>query len=785
MINLDTKTLPGLTSAASISIDKWGVAHIRACNKRDLFLVQGYNAARDRLWQIDLWRKRGLGLLAADFGAGYLEQDRAAQLFLYRGDMQQEWNAYSEDAEEIATAFVDGINAYINALDDQPEALPPEFALFGTRPARWEAADVVRIRSHSLMRNGLSEVIRANVMSGAGAEIDLLRQALDPITDPFVADGIALDEIPLAVLDTFKLALAPVSFDETRLASTARDAMLWRKVAGTGDVVRDASAQGSNNWVIHGSRTATGRPIMANDPHRTHAVPSLRYLVHLTCPEFDLIGAGEPCLPGICIGHNGTSAFGLTLFFGHDQEDVYVYEINPDDPHLYRYGNGWERMTVVEQTVDVKGGGSATLVLRFTRHGPIVYEDQGRNRAYAIKSVWFDPGTAPYFTSIASMRTTNFAAFSRTMSRWGVPATNQVYADTTGTIGWVVAGFSPVRPNWDGLLPVPGDGRYEWDGYFPASELPVVSNPEKGFVATANEPNLPADWDHQSKQIGYEWLERSRSQRIHGVLGAGAEHTIASSGALQADSLSLPARRLTALLATLPSEDIAEAATIFSGWDHHLDIDSAAAALFEVWWSKHLRPAVFRLVTDDPAIQALLLPGDPESILSLLEQPDSRLGAEPLATRNCLIASSLQTALAECRRALGQDPETWRWGDLHQAHFVHATSGVYKDKPRPGGDIGPLEKGGSDSTPMNASYRTSDFRVTIGASVRVVIDVGAWDNSIWINTPGQSGDPRSSHYGDLAEQWSRGEFVPMLYSKERVDAVIEQRLNLIPGHERD
>jgi penicillin amidase len=780
-MNLDTKTLPGLSAAASISIDKWGIPHIRAANMRDVFFVQGYNAARDRLWQIDLWRKRGLGLLAADFGPGYLEQDKAARLFLYRGDMQQEWNAYSEDAEAIATAFVDGINAYIDSLAGQPEAMPPEFALFGTHPARWEAADVVRIRSHSLMRNGLSEVIRANVISGASAEVDLLRQALDPVTDPFVADGIALDEIPLDVLDTFKLALAPVSFDEARLASAADEAVLWRKVAGTGDVIRDAAAQGSNNWVIHGSMTATGRPIMANDPHRTHAVPSLRYLVHLTCPEFDLIGAGEPCLPGICIGHNGTSAFGLTLFFGHDQEDVYVYEIHPDDPDLYRYGDGWERMTVLDQHVAVKDGGGATLILRFTRHGPIVYADKTRNRAYAIKSVWFDPGTAPYFASIASMRTKNFADFSTTMSRWGVPATNQVYADQGGTIGWVVAGFSPVRPNWDGLLPVPGDGRYEWDGYFPAADLPIVSNPDKGFVATANEPNLPADWDHETRQIGYEWLERSRSNRIHDVLGAGGGHTVASSGTLQADSVSLPARRLTALLATLSSGIVGEAAAIFAGWDHRLDVESAAAALFEVWWSKHLRPGLFGLVTDDPKIQALLLPGDPETILPLLEQPDGRLGSDPVAARDGLIRSSLESALSECRERLGSDPETWRWGSLHQAHFVHATSTVYKDRPRPDGDVGPLEKGGSDSAPMNASYRTSDFRVTIGASVRVVVDVGSWDNSIWINTPGQSGNPSSSHYGDLAEQWSRGEFVPMLYSQARVDEVVEQRIDLVPG----
>ena len=782
-MNPQEVVVPGLTDETSISIDRWGIPHIRAHNKRDLFFSQGYNAARDRLWQIDLWRKRGLGLLAADFGPGYLEQDRAARLFLYRGDMKKEWMAYCEDAEEIATAFVEGINSYVDLANAGAVELPPEFMLFGTHPTRWHPEDVVRIRSHSLMRNALSEVIRANVVSRASAEIDELRQALVPATEPFVADGIALDEIPLEATDIFKLSLAAVTFDERRLAAPLEEAYLWRKVAGTGEIVRDSSAQGSNNWVIHGSRTETGRPILASDPHRLHAVPSLRYLVHLTCPEFDVIGAGEPCLPGICIGHNGTSAFGLTLFYGHDQEDVYVYEISPDNPNLYRYGDGWEKMTVLEEAVALKDGAKTTLALRFTRHGPVVYEDSDRNRAFAIKSVWFDAGTAPYFASIASMRTSRFADFRAAMAKWGVPATNQVYADKEGTIGWVVAGFSPVRPNWDGLLPVPGDGRFEWGGYFPAEKLPAVSNPGTGFLSTANEPNLPPGWDHATDQIGYEWLERSRADRIQEVLARSFAHTVQSSGALQADSTSLAARRLTNVLETIdgtPAESIAEARAIFSGWDHRLDVDSAAAALFEVWWSKHLRPALFRLVTDDAIVQALLLPGDPASILDLVEKPDDRLGRDPVAVRNNVMAHSLGAALEECRRTLGPDFHAWRWGSLHQAHFVHATSAVFSDKARPNGDVGPFEKAGSDSSPMNASYRTSDFRVTLGASVRVVIDVGEWDNSMCINAPGQSGNPSSIHYADMAARWSRGEFVPLLYSKARVDEATVHRVRLLP-----
>src|SRR5262245_30354289 len=544
--------IDGLRGPVIISIDRWGIPHIQATNETDLFFSQGFNAARDRLWQIDLWRKRGLGELAADFGPGYLEQDRGARLFLYRGDMKLEWSAYHPEAQAIATAFATGINAYIDLIQANVKAIPPEFKLFGTKPSRWRAADVVRIRSHSLMRNALSELTRAHVISGANAAVDLLRQNLDPAKDPVIPESIALDEMPMEVLDVFKLALAPVSFEDERLAACPNEATQWGKVTASGDMERDTTAQGSNNWAIHGSRTETGRPIMANDPHRTHTIPSLRYLVHLTAPGLDVIGAGEPSQPGICIGHNGTSAFGLTLFLGPDQEDIYVYELHPEDDGLYRFANDYEAMIVVEEKAAVAGFSETTHTLRFTRHGPVIFTDRKRRRAIAIRSVWFDPGTAPYFASIATMRAKSFVEFGEEMKRWGVPATNQVYADTSGTIGWLPAGFSPVRPNWDGLLPVPGDGRFEWTGYFPADELPTIVNPGKGFVATANEQNLPLDWDHTSKPIGYEWLERSRSERIHEVLSRDEPHTVQGSAALQTDSTSIVARRLAALLRTLP-----------------------------------------------------------------------------------------------------------------------------------------------------------------------------------------------------------------------------------------
>jgi len=781
-VSQESLVVPGLERAAEIAVDRFGVPHIRAESLTDLFFAQGFNAARDRLWQIDLWRKRGLGLLAADFGPGFLMQDRAARLFLYRGDMEAEWAAYgSPDMRAICEAFTVGINAYVALTEREPQRLPPEFAALGTRPSRWAVEDVVRIRSHGLTRNAISEILRAIILARSDAATDALRSHLDPPTKARLAAGLDLDGLGVEAIDLFKLAIAGVTFTKERLAATLAEAPRWSKVNELGEVVEDLAQTGSNNWVIHGSRTASGRPILANDPHRAHAVPSLRYLVHLKAPGFDGIGAGEPAVPGISIGHNGTIAFGLTIFCA-DQEDVYVYETERNAPDRYRYEGGYEAMQICGEVFAVKGEPNQTLRLKFSRHGPIIHEDAARRRAIAVKSVWFAPGGAAYLASLAAMRAKNFAAFRDAVGHWGAPSINMVYADVEGNVAWMPAGRMPRRPNWNGLLPVPGDGSHEWAGFAPQAELPLRFNPPEGFVATANQMNLPQDWPHARLPIGHEWSERSRATRIHEVLGATKGDSIASSRALQTDVTSLPARRLTRLLARLPRLDgeagIGQA--LLGDWDCRLTADSAAAALFEIWWMRHLRLKVLSRFSPDAAIAKLMLPGDMDGMLELVERPDARFGKEPGAQRDALLRETIAAAVGECRTKLGEDPGAWHWGALHHGFFEHALSNL--ELPGiPPLDVGPLPKGGSSSTPMHTGYRPSDFRITYGASVRVIVDVGEWDESVCLNSPGQSGDPRSPHYRDLAATWARGDYVPMLYSEAKIAPEITARIALLPG----
>ena len=782
-------SIAGLEQPAEIRIDRWGIAHISAESEADLFFVQGFNAARDRLWQIDLWRKRGLGLLAADFGPGYLAQDHASRHFLYRGDMAAEWAAYAPDSQAICAAFVAGINAYVELARSEPERLPPEFALFGTTPSLWQPEDVVRVRTHALTRNGASEILRSNVLTLSDAETDLLRVSIEPSTDLLVADGVTLADIPMAALKLFKLATAPVTFETARLQATMADVAVWTEVTDLGDVVRAVMEEGSNNWVVHGSRTGSGRPVLASDPHRAHAVPSLRYLVHLSAPGFNAIGTGEPTAPGVSLGHNGTTAFGLTIF-GADQEDVYVYRTNPDDNDAYRYQDDWEKIERVNDVFAVKGEADQTLTLSFTRHGPILHEDAEKHQVIALRSVWLQPGSAAYLGSLTAMRASSVEAFGDALTAWGTPSVNHVAADTSGTIGWFTAGSTPVRPNWNGLLPVPGDGSYEWDGFLPADQLPRAINPAAGFAATANEMNLPADRPVDAPSIGHEWAERSRATRIKSVLAKDTAHSVEAAMALQTDVFSRPAARICALidpaLATqaATSADLSLAADFLTDWNFKLEAGSGPAALFEVWWMLHLKPAIFSTLVPDPAVRLLLAPGDIDTMLTLLERPDHRFGDRPAMARDKMLCETLAAALADCRKRLGNDHCQWAWGQLHKAYFEHASTrlGLQPDgTPENAWDVGPLPLGGSRSTPMHAGYRMSDFRVTAGASVRLVMDVGDWDNSFCVNAPGQSGDPRSPHYADLAPVWAAGHYVPLLYSPERIAEETETVIRLVPA----
>ncbi|RYZ13402.1 MAG: penicillin acylase family protein [Alphaproteobacteria bacterium] len=770
----------GLTAPAEIVVDHWGIPHIFAGSTRDAYFLQGYNAARDRLWQIDLWRKRGLGLLSKSFGPSYVEQDRAARLFLYRGDMTKEWQAYAPKARASVEAFTAGINAYIGDVRAQARPLPIEFKLTGSTPEEWRPEDVLRIRSHALVSNVTSEVTRARVACAAGVGADELRRKLDPVTHKrAVPAGLNPCDIPKDVLKDYELGTRQVEFEAIKNKTQASIDPQTRLA----ELMDKQHYEGSNNWVVAPSKTETGRPILANDPHRTLGVPSLRYVVGLNAPGINIIGAGEPALPGVSIGHNADIAFGITIF-AMDQEDLYVYDTNPSDPNAYRYNGKWEKMTVDKQMIDVRGEAPREIELRFTRHGPVL-SSEGKNKAFAIRTIWQEPGLSGYFGSSRLTHAKTWDDFKDASHNWGAPPLNLVYADTKGNVGWAASGLTPVRKNWDGLMPVPGDGRYEWQGFFAKDMLPSVLNPKEGFFASANEYNLPSGYPAEERKVAFEWADPTRSVRIKEVLAANPKVSLLDSMKLQTDTVSAQARRFVKLLKDTPGGastiNVDHAIKLLTSWDGNETVDSPAAAIYEVWALRHLGKAVVARVTP-AAAREIVGNGHIEAILTYLEKPDTRLGPNPIQARNAIFIETLKAATDELAQKLGGEPHTWTWGRLHQAKWDPAISVLADPQLKAQMSIGPLQTPGSASTPRAQSYRAADFNVSAGASVRMVMDVGAWDNSVVMNTPGQSGDPYSAHYRDLFPLWAEGRYVPLAFSREAVDRVAEKVIRLTPAN---
>jgi penicillin amidase len=766
-VRQESRSVAGLQSPVEVLMDFWGVPHIYASSRRDMFFTQGYIVARDRLWQIDFLRKHRMGMLAKDFGASMVERDRAARLFAYQGDMEREWASYGPEARSDAEAFVAGINAYVGEVRAGKRPLPQEFKLVGTQPDLWQPVDIVRVRSHALTRNVGSELKRAQVACAAGLASDKLRAPLSPSSSTKVPVGLDPCSIPGDALRDYGTALNEVTLGlDGKVAALDSD---FNFFAETGDFNRN----GSNNWAIGPSKTATGRPILANDPHRQYTVPALRYISHINAPGYSAIGANEPFIPGIATGHNDKIAFGYTIF-AIDQEDLYVYETNPASPNQYRYKGGWEDMRVVTETVEVKGEAPRQVQLKFTRHGPVTYADPNNHRAYAVRSVWSEPGTSAYLASRIYNTGANWKDFGEALSRWATPTLNFVYADTDGNIGWQVAGLAPVRPNWDGLMPVPGDGRYEWGGFQPLDKLPSQLNPATGFVATANEMNMPSDYPSAERKLGFEWADGSRANRIKSVLASKAKLTLQDSMALQMDDHNEMAERLAALLAGVSPTDssLKAAVTLLQEWDKNDSRDSAAAALYQVWTSRHLGRTVVEAAA--PKASTIIGSANLGGIVHYLET------ARDSAQRERLLLTSLGDAVKDVERLLGSDMSQWAWGRIHRADFQHPFAAMGNPASRAQFSIGSLALGGSGQSPHAASYDSRTFNVTSGASWRMVLDVGEWDNSRAINTPGQSGDPHSPHYRDLFPLWAEGQYIPLLFSRPAVESATDLRMSLSP-----
>lgn len=777
--------IEGLNAPVDIKVDQWGVAHIYAQNEADLFFAQGYYAARDRLFQFEVWRRQSTGTVAEILGSREVKRDLGTRLFQFRGDIETEMAHYHPRGVLIIESFVKGVNAYIKRTKDNPDLLPMEFGLLNIEPEYW-TPEVVISRHQGLLGNIGTELSTARAVAELGAEqVQQLswfhpqkpQLAIDPTIDP--------DLFKEDILEVYNAYRRPVRFQPEDIIGDARnDLESYRGLAEAEgkrwqqDAEEGLTNIGSNNWIVSGAHTASGYPVMANDPHRTQAVPSLRYMVHLNAPGWNVIGGGEPEIPGVSIGHNDHGAWGLTVF-RTDAEDLYVYQTNPDDPNQYWYKGAWENMKIIQDTIPVKGQDPVVVDLKYTRHGPVVFEQESSHTACAVRCGWLEYGGAPYLASLRMDQAKTFEEFRAACNFSHIPGENMIWADRKGNIGWQAVGIAPIRKNFSGMVPVPGDGRYEWDGYLPIIAKPNAYNPEGGIFATSNENVTPKDYEHW-EAIGFSWSDPFRGNRVREVLASGRKHSLADMARLQTDYLSIPARTLVPLLQsfTFEKEQMAAAKAYLMAWDYQLTPNSIAAAIY-VEWENALSDAVYSRVV--PAAGRGLIRLQLQQVIDYLLMPDGHFGADALATRDQILKDALQIALKNLRTRVGEDMEQWQYGQEKLKHIVlkHPLSPAVSADVRAQLEVGPTPRGGYSHT-VNSTG--GNYNQSSGASFRVIVDTGDWDRCLATNAPGQSGDPQNKNYKNLFDTWAKDQYFPLFFSEEKVSSVTSELLRLTPGN---
>ena len=778
-------TLDGLDKPVEILKDHWGISHIYAETEHDLFFAQGYSAARDRLFQFEIWRAQATGTVAEILGSRAVDRDHGTRLFKFRGPMHEEMNHYHPRGVDIITSFVHGVNAYIDEALQDPDSLPLPFKLLDIQPKHW-TEEVVISRHQGLLGNISLELSTGRAVCAIGE--DKVRELRyfhphDPILtlDPLIDCDSLLNNDILHLYNSYR---RPIRFqpDDIALAQYRNTEEAYETIA---DILieeeRDLQKRsiddiGSNNWVVSGDLTQDGWPMMINDPHRSQAVPSLRYWSHLVGPGWNVIGGGEPEIPGISIGHNEHGAWGLTVF-NTDGEDLYVYETNPDNPSQYRYLGEWEEMRVISETIEVKDGRSVSVELKYTRHGPVVFEDQENSLAYAIRPAWMEVGGSPYLASLRMDQATSWEEFREASNFSNIPGENMIWADRQGNIGWQAVGIAPIRRNFSGMVPVPGDGRYEWDGYLPIKAKPNEFNPDRGYIETSNSNYTKPDYPYLDA-IGFTWTDPYRWARGSEVLGSGRKFNMTDMVELQHDYLSIPARTLIPFFKDLESDDleVEQARQMLLDWDFVLDKESVEAGIY-VAFERQLLDNIELLKV--PEIAKSYVSVGMKTAIDMLLAPDGDFGNDPIQGRDEFLLQTLSQGIQNLKQKLGPEFKDWVYGqeDYKHALIRHPLSPALNEELRDRLNVGPAPRGGNGFTLGNTG---SGDNQTSGASFRIFVDTRDWDNTLGMNTPGQVGDPDSPLYDNLFELWANDKVFPAFYSREKIESVLFEKLDLIP-----
>ncbi|WP_370375398.1 penicillin acylase family protein [Isoptericola sp. b515] len=816
-----TEQVPGLSGEVTVQRDAQGVPHVYASTAEDLFAAQGFLHAQDRFFEMDYRRHVTSGRLAELVGdvPAAIDADKVIRTFGWRDVAEEEWNLISPESRSYLQAYAQGVNAYL--ADRAPEDLAVEYTVLGVTvdvadPDPWDPVDSLawlKAMAWDLRGNYDDELARAKAYSTL-EDVELV----DELFPAYAAAGntpiLAEEDLRASDADT-------VARTSTELpwGTEALDAAIESATAALDSVpvlVGRGEASGSNSWVVSGDLTASGEPLLANDPHLSLGAPGIWSQVSLHCEQvddscpFDVSGFSFAGFPGVIIGHNGDLAWGLTNL-GADVTDFFVERVRNDTWLRDADAEEWVDMESRTETIRVNGGDPVELPVRSTEHGPVVSdvldvgavvgsptEDGTEFGEYAVSLAWtaLEPGRtadAVFALGVAS----DAADVTEAAALFDVPAQNIVFATTDGHIGYQAPGRVPMRRDVDG--PVPSDGtwprpgwdpRFDWTGYVDPADMPRALDPEEGFIVAANQAVLP---DGVGPELGKDWDHGFRSERIRTLLteqiSAGRQFTVEDMNEIMLDDWSPFAAALVPVLLEMEIDDPYDAAgqELLAGWDYRTDADSAAAAYFNAVW-RNLLSATF---WDDLPADALPSGGSRWLVVvrDMLERPDDpfwddRSTLNVLETRDELLTRALVTARHDLTVELSKDPGDWSWGALHELSLEHPVlggpdvPGVVRDYVNPGA----VEMAGGSSI-VNATgwdASTGSFAVQTGPSMRMVVDLADLDASTWVTVTGTSGHPASPHYDDQLSAWAAGETFAWPFSREAVEESAEDTATLVP-----
>ena len=760
-----TVDVAGLTAGVDVITDEWGVPHIYAENEHDLFFAQGYIHAGDRLWQMEFNRRIASGTLSAAVGESTLETDHFLRTIGLRRAAERDWAHVDDDARAILEAYAAGVNAYIETHRDR---LPLEFTILGVEPAPWTPVDTLawgKVMSFDLGGNYEFELLRAQIVASLGIE------AAYQLLPPYVPEG------PVIV---------PA---EARSYEWLRNAT-FGGLAALDSVRRVAGAKwGSNNWVVHGSRTATGKPLLADDMHLRLNMPSIWYENGLHAGRFDVVGYSFPGVPMVIVGHNARIAWGVTNL-GPDVQDFYIERLNDAaHPTQYEFRGAWRDLEIVQETIEVKGGEPVTIQVLSTHHGPIMNDALGDLKgAEPLALRWTALESGRLFESVPRLNTAgNWDEFREALRYWDAPSQNFVYADVDGNIGYQSPGLIPIRAAYhQGLMPAVGwTGEYEWGGFIPFDELPSVYNPPAGFIATANNKVAPDEYPYH---IAYEWAAPYRAQRITDLLLDDSSITLEDMREIHGQTYSLPAEVFQPILATLEPTDELQAAALEQAtqWDRYCSADCTGASVFQVWYwflvQNTLGDELGDLLEAYMPNQYIHVPMMAVMVGQRENEWFDDITTSKRETRDDIAGRSLADATEWLRERLGDAPTKWEWGKLHTMTFVHQPLGQ--------SGIGILERiFNSKTIPARGDNLTVDaaafqfgesFEMTHGVSQRMIVDLNDLGNSRSIHTTGQSGQVFHPRRTDFIDLWQNVEYHPMLFDRLAVAEHADGTLRMVP-----